>query len=138
MAKKIIQINLDYNFQIIGIITSLNDYKLAWLINNQLNTKFSVNNFFTSVYNNSFYSITSPSKILFTEHNKQNKLFFKELEKFNFIFKIYNNTKLANQIILELKKNKDINFISLIDTKRLTKKTSKMLAQLDFNDNFYE
>lgn len=39
MKKKRLEIEYNYDFELIGIISSAKGYKLAWEINNQLNTR---------------------------------------------------------------------------------------------------
>lgn len=40
MSKKILKVDYNYDISIIGISSSLRDYRLCWFINNQLPVKF--------------------------------------------------------------------------------------------------
>lgn len=127
MGKKIIKATTNLEYQIIGLKTTLTDYKIAWKINSHLNYEFK--NTDSSTLN--FYSTKNPLKIIFWENSSRNFL-LKDLLQFNFIFKIFSDNETTNEvknnIILLFKKD----IISNIEIKNLTKKSQAFISKLDF------
>ncbi|MBN2662046.1 MAG: hypothetical protein JXR68_00230 [Bacteroidales bacterium] len=127
MAKKIIRATTNIEYLIIGLKTTLNDYKIAWKLNNSLNSEFK--NFENSTLN--FYTSTNPLKMLFWENSSQNFL-LKDLLQFNFIIKIFSKNETTNEVknnILSLFNN---DIISIIEIQNLTKKSQAFISKLDF------
>lgn len=127
MGKKLIKATTNFEYQIIGLKTTLTDYKIAWNLNNYINSEFK--NVDSSTLN--FYSTKNPLKIIFWENSSQNFL-LKDLLQFNFIFKIFSDNETTNEvrnnIILLFKKD----IISNIEIKNLTKKSQAFISKLDF------
>ena len=128
MPQKIIKITVKNNFQIIGIIDNLTDFKLVWLLNNILNInliksdkdyKFSV-----------FEAETENFRITLIENKLEEKLLFREIKEISFILKISAETSKVDEIVKKIKSSQKINFAMILSKDKFYKKSIKLLSAI--------
>ncbi len=119
------------DFSIVGIISNLKDYKLAWYINNRtsLNLYKSVNLYlpdFFSLYFSKNYS----NKIALIENKNIYGVLFKDLKKFNYLIKINDIDFFENQIKEQITNFNGIIVSTYIDLSKITKKTIRIISEI--------
>ncbi|MBN2890506.1 MAG: IPExxxVDY family protein [Bacteroidales bacterium] len=132
MSKKTIEQNINTNFEIIGIISSQKDYKLAWFLNEKTDLKLakSTNNFLPE--NFSFYKSASDIKIFILIENKNSEgVLFSELKKFNYILKIFDVKYFENTIKDALSETSEIIISGYLSKDKLAKKTLKIISEIE-------
>ncbi len=129
---KTINTTKNSKFEIIGIITNQKDYTLAWYLNKILELNFSKikNNFINN--NFSLYMPDNNNSLILIENKNSTGIYLAEMKKFNFILKVSDNTYFNNFIKPKLKTTNNYIFTGIIDQSRLTKKTKKIISEIQF------
>ncbi|CAN5258619.1 hypothetical protein BH23BAC1_BH23BAC1_18540 [soil metagenome] len=128
MKKNKLIVDYGYDFELLGIISPVKDYKIAWAINNTLNFKFKKNNDLKIEFINdkqliiSNYTFETENSLLRLLKNKSQSVsdltfsyLIPELKNFDYFIKIEDEADTFNQALL-IKKIKTIPLIQYITT----------------------
>ena len=137
MKKNKLVIDYEFNFELIGILTQVKEYKLAWTINQTLNIHLKkCEDFVIQFLNNKSLTIsnylfkTGRSKIRLLknksyEKNENNELYLlPEIRQFDYLLQIYNEgDSFDSKMIREkLAENIFIDYITPIELDKLKSK----------------
>jgi hypothetical protein len=137
MKKNKLIVNYGYDFELLGIISPVKDYKIAWAINIALHIKFKKNNDLKIEFINdkpliiSNYTFETENSLLRLLKNKCQEVtetsysyLLPELKNFDYFLKIEDeaNTFDQSQIIKRIKSLPLIQYITPIDTTKLKSK----------------
>jgi hypothetical protein len=137
MKKNKLIVNYGYDFELLGIISPVKDYKIAWAINIALHIKLKKNNDLKIEFINdktliiSNYTFETENSLLRLIKNKcqevsdaSSSYLLPELKNFDYFLKIEDeaNTFDQSQIIKRIKSLPLIQYITPIDTTKLKSK----------------
>ena len=137
MKKNKLVSSISYDFELIGIVTGVKEYRLAWCIN-QINdlhfvkqddigiefkdlSRIAISNF-TSTSNTSNFSLLK-NKLVKTNSQK-NQYLLTELQQFDFFLKLESQIDDfdVNQLITSLRNIPIINYLVLLDLEKIKQK----------------
>lgn len=132
MSKRLITIENNYNFELIGIISSQKDYTLAWQLNEMLGLKFSKVDEEFSLQKFSFFKSNINNKLLILIENKTSEsCFLPELKKFDFVLKIFDIEHFNSNIKSKIVSTNDCFFSGILEKSKLRKKTLKIISEIE-------
>ncbi|BDD03650.1 IPExxxVDY family protein [Aureibacter tunicatorum] len=123
---------IDENYKLIGIVTDLKDYKLAWNINQETYLKLIKTQDFSSQTEEKPFSFSrfkhmDDRSVVTLVKNKSyssdegSKFLLHDLRQFNFFMLIdgWVSEEKLNNFISQLKQNSSINFIKILDLSKI-------------------
>lgn len=137
MKKNKLIVDYGYDFELLGIISPVKDYKIAWAINTALNIKFKKNNDLKIEFINdkqliiSNYTFETENSLLRLLKNKSQLIsdsafsfLLPELKNFDYFIKIEDEANTFNRplLISRIKNLPIIQYVTTIDADKLKSK----------------
>ena len=134
MKKNKLSVTLDFDFELMGILSQAPEYKLAWSINQQLKINLTrasetrIEFINTTDLLISYYIFETENSLLRLIKNKSHEgtalYLLPEIKQMDYILQLYNHSGAfdSKNIFSTLAKNSEIQFITKIDIEKLKSK----------------
>jgi len=137
LKRNKLKIDVDFRFELLGIITSIKEYKLAWIINQCNSCDFiksediqlefvglkniTISNFQFKTEHTSLYLLKN--RLVFN-NSLSDKYLIPELKQFDYFVKIDGEAELfpTNAILATLKKSDSVEYVTTLDPNTLKQK----------------
>jgi len=133
--KKILKIELDNDFLLIGISSALNDYRLSWFLNRfqnieiskQENFEFNVKdvNLKFNIYKG---SINQNKELLLINNRNEESVQFLKIKSLDFFIKINDKNFDASELISYLREIPNVLSVFIIEPEKQTKQVQKIIS----------